>query len=133
MKTPKKNFIHSSLYYYFYHNSLPHILLTSTLIRCSFLSTQCKTCLLKRAASTLISALVSSGILSFCSRDLLSCIGIVSVSWQPRTFPAADCKWQMVLFYHFNETHESSQKKDALSHHLSPHAMCLHFLFLTAF
>ncbi len=58
MKTPKKKFIHSSLYYYFYHNSLPHILLTSTLTRCSFLSTQCKTCLLKCAASTLISALV---------------------------------------------------------------------------
>ncbi len=58
MKTPKKNFIHSSLYYYFYPNSLLHILLTSTLTRCSFLSTQCKTCLLKRAASTLISALV---------------------------------------------------------------------------
>ena len=58
MKTPKKNFIHSSLYYYFYPNSLPHILLTSTFTRCSFLSTQCKTCLLKCAASTLISALV---------------------------------------------------------------------------
>ena len=77
MKTPKKNFIQSSLDYYFYPNSLPHILLTSTLIRCSFLSTQCKTCLLKRSASTLISALVC-----FCCKTHQANFGSLSEFWR---------------------------------------------------